>query len=150
MTSSRAATRGAMFLPVVVAGARKASWSSISSAIERRDILGQAVAVGRVVGDMDLADAGDLRGRLGDAADALAGDEQMDLAELRRGGDGGERGVLDLAAFMLDREPASSCHHSQSLELADQLVDRADLDAGLALGGSTTFSVVSRGAVSTP
>ena len=33
---------------------------------ERRDILGQLVGVGRVVGDMDLADAGDLRGGLGD------------------------------------------------------------------------------------
>jgi hypothetical protein len=32
MTSSSAATRGATFLPVVVAGARKASWLAISPA----------------------------------------------------------------------------------------------------------------------
>ena len=73
-----------MFLPVVVAGARKASWLVHQLGDERRDILGQRVGVGRVVGDMDLADAGDLRGRLGDAADARAGDEQVDLAQLRR------------------------------------------------------------------
>jgi hypothetical protein len=36
---------------------------------QRRDILGELVIVGRIVGDMDLADAGDLRGLLGDAAD---------------------------------------------------------------------------------
>ena len=73
-----------MFLPVVVAGATKASMVAHQLGDQRRDILGQAVRVGRVVGDMDLADAGDLRGRLGDAADALAGDEQVDLAQLRR------------------------------------------------------------------
>ena len=82
MTSSRAATRGAMFLPVVVAGREEGVVIGHQLRGERRDILGEAVPVGRVVGDMDLADAGDLRRRLGDRADALAGDEQMDLAQL--------------------------------------------------------------------
>ena len=53
---------------------------------DRRDILGQLMLEMRAVGDMDLADAGDLRGRLGDRADARAGDQQMDFAQLRRGG----------------------------------------------------------------
>src|SRR3546814_9165419 len=51
---------------------------------------------------MDLAHAGDLGGLFGDAADILAGDQQMDLAQLGRGGDGGQGGVLQLAAFMFD------------------------------------------------
>ena len=69
---------------------------------DRRDILGKAVIEVRGVGDMDLADAGDLRRRLGDRADVGSGDQRMDFAQLRRGGDGCERRVLDLAAFVLD------------------------------------------------
>ena len=84
ITSSRAATRGAMFLPVVVDGRDEGVVALHQPRDQRRDILGEAVAVSRIVGDMDLADAGDLRGRLGDGADARAGDEEMDLAELAR------------------------------------------------------------------
>ena len=122
-----------MFLPVVVAGATKASWPSISPAIKRRDILGERVGVSRIVGDMDLADAGDLRRRLGDAADALAGDEQMDLAQLRRGGDGGQGGVLDLAAFMLDQNQRLHATTPSVLSLPISSSTERDLDPGLAL-----------------
>ena len=51
---------------------------------DRRDILGQLMLEMRGVGDMDLADAGDLGGGFGDRADARAGDQQMDFAQLRR------------------------------------------------------------------
>ncbi len=51
---------------------------------DRRDILGQLMLEMRGVGDMDLADAGDLRRGFGDAADIRPGDQQMDFAELRR------------------------------------------------------------------
>ncbi len=44
MTSSNAATRGAMFLPVVVAGARKASWLAISPAASGATFSGSALA----------------------------------------------------------------------------------------------------------
>ena len=57
---------------------------------DRGDILGQLVLEMGGVGDMDLAHAGDLGRGLGDGADALASNEQMDLAQLRRRGDGGE------------------------------------------------------------
>ena len=57
-----------------------------------------------------------------------AGDQQMDFAELRRGGDRGQRRVLDRAAVMLDQNQRLHCDHSQRLQLGDQLVDRADLD----------------------
>ena len=49
---------------------------------------------------MDLGHAGKLRGRRGDIADAGAGDEGMNLAQLRSRGDCGEGGVLDLAALL--------------------------------------------------
>ena len=134
MTSSRAATRGAIFLPVVVAGATKASWSRHQGGGERRDILGEIVGVSRVVGDMDLADAGDLRGRLGDAADALAGDEQVDLAQLRRGGDRGERGVLHLAAFMFDENQRLHATTPRAFSLPISSSTSPTLTPGLALG----------------
>ena len=57
----------------------------------------------------------------------------MDLAQLRRGGDRCERGVLDLAALVLDVDERLHCHHSQRLEFADQLIDRTDLVARLPL-----------------
>jgi hypothetical protein len=68
MTSSSAATRGAMFLPCEVAGATKASWWPISVHDQRRDVFGQRVGIGGVVGQVHLADAGDLRGGIGNAA----------------------------------------------------------------------------------
>jgi hypothetical protein len=67
-----------------------------------RDILRQAVRISGIVGDMNLADPGDLRGLLGDAVDALAGDQQMDFAKLRCGGYGAKGGVFQLAFLMLD------------------------------------------------
>ena len=50
--------------------------------------LGKLVLEVRAVGDMDLAHAGDLGGRIGDAADIRTGDQQVDFTELRRSGDG--------------------------------------------------------------
>ena len=49
---------------------------------DRRDVLGQLVLEMGAVGDMDLADAGDLGRGIGDRADARAGDQQMDFAQL--------------------------------------------------------------------
>jgi hypothetical protein len=55
---------------------------------------------------VDLADAGDLRGLFGDGADVRARDQQMDFAELGGGGDGGERRILELPAFMFNENEA--------------------------------------------
>jgi hypothetical protein len=49
---------------------------------QRRDILGELVLQRRIVGDQHLGDAGDLGGLLRGAADAGAGDQQVDVAEL--------------------------------------------------------------------
>jgi hypothetical protein len=118
---------------------------------DRRDILGQAVAEGGAVGDMDLGDAGDLRRRLGDPTDAFAGDEGMDLAQLGRGGDRGKGGVLHLAAFMLD-ENQSDAHATtpRVLSLPISSSTLATLTPAWRLEGSTTLSTASRGVVSTP
>ena len=51
---------------------------------DRGDVLGQLVLEVRRIGDMDLADALHLRSGLGDRADVRTGDQQVDLAELRR------------------------------------------------------------------
>ena len=82
MTSSSAATRGAMFLPFDVAGNEQRIVIAHQLDDQRRDILGERMRIGGVVGDMDLADAGDLGGFGGDAVDALTRDEQMDFAQL--------------------------------------------------------------------
>jgi hypothetical protein len=69
---------------------------------DRSDVLGEAVVEVRGVGDVDLADAGDLGGGIRDRAHVAAGDERMDLTKPGRGGDRRERGVLDHAGLMLD------------------------------------------------
>ncbi len=117
---------------------------------ERRDILGEAVPISRVVGDMDLADAGDFRRRLGDAAYALAGDEQVDLAKLRRGGHRRQRGVLHLAAIMFDENQRLHATTPKVFNLPISSSTLATLTPACRLDGSSTFSTVSRGAVSTP
>ena len=99
---------------------------------------------------MDLADAGDLRGRLGDGADALAGDEQVHLAQLRRGGDRGQGGVLHLAAFMLDENQRLHATTPKAFNLPTSSSTEPTLTPAWRFDGSTTFTTVSRGAVSTP
>src|SRR3546814_14203725 len=57
---------------------------------QRRDVFRETVRVGRIIRDMDLAHAGYLAGLFADAAAFLAGDPQMDLAPLARGGYAGQ------------------------------------------------------------
>src|SRR5690606_27736352 len=117
---------------------------------ERRDIFRKIVREGRIIGDVDLADAGDFRRRLGDAIDAFAGDEKMDFAELRRSGDRGQRGVLDGASVMFD--PNERFHECTPIafSLATSSSTSATLTPAERTGGSETLTVLTRGAVSTP
>ena len=82
--------------------------------------------------------------------DALAGDEQMHLAKLRRGGDGGERGVLNLAAFMLDENQRLHATTPSVLSLPISSSTEPTFTPAWRFDGSVTFTIVSRGAVSTP
>ena len=117
---------------------------------ERRDIFGQIVIEGGVVGDMHLADACNLRGFLGHRIDARTGDEQMDFAKLRRGGDHRERGVLDGLAVMFD--PNERFHECTPIafSLATSSSTSATLTPAERTGGSETLTTLTRGAVSTP
>jgi hypothetical protein len=54
---------------------------------QRRDVFRQRIGEGGVIGEMDLADTRDLRGGFRHAGDTRTGDQKMDFAELRRGGD---------------------------------------------------------------
>ena len=108
------------------------------------------MGIGGIVGDMDLADAGDCRRRLGDPANALPGNQQMHLAQLRSGGDRRQRGVLDGLTVMLD--PNQRLHFL--IPIADSFITSSSTSATLTppcrLAGSTTFSVLTRGVTSTP
>jgi hypothetical protein len=149
ITSSRAATRGATFLPVVVAGATKASWWPISGD-QRRDILGELVLVGgrrRRHGPCSTpASFAAARRR----ADILAGDEQVDFAELRGGGDGAVGGVLQLAVSCSDENEGLHPDHSRWCAACRSARRPSHLDAGLAPPARAVFTTVRRGVMSTP
>jgi hypothetical protein len=117
---------------------------------DRRDVLGEAVVEVGGVGDMHLADARDLRCGLRNSANVRSGDERMDFAQLRRGGDCCERGVLDLAAFMLDVNERLHATTPSVLSLPISSSTEPTLSPAWRLAGSTTFSVSRRRAMSTP
>ncbi len=117
---------------------------------DRRDVLGQLMLEMRGVGDMDLARARDLGGGFGNTADARSSNEQMDFAQLRGGGDGCEGGVFDGAAIMFDEDERLHLATPIALSLSTSSSTDATLIPAWRLGGSTTFSVSSRGATSTP
>src|SRR5690606_40327356 len=108
------------------------------------------VREGGVVGDMHLAHPGDAGGFFSYAIDARTGDEQMDFAELRGGGDHRERGVLDGAAVMFD--PNERFHECTPIafSLATSSSTSATLTPAERTGGSDTLTTLTRGAVSTP
>ena len=158
MTSSSAATRGAMFLPLLVAGATNASWVSISLATSGATFSASACAKAASSATWTLPTPAIFVAASRDAVDALAGDQQMDFAELRRGGDRGVGGVLDGRAVVLDpdqavvlsvfeRPSAPKIVHfaTPMLQLATSSSTSATLTPAVRFAGSTTFSVVSRG-----
>ena len=142
MTSRRAATRGMMFLPTVVAAATIASYLSGERDDERGRRLGEPMLQRVALGEQHLGDAVELRSGFGGGFGVLAGDEHMDVAaqlprgRQRLGGLVGQRGVV-----VIGNEKSCHCrfpvlsvskHAGFVLQLVDQLGDRGDLDAGLA------------------
>ena len=117
---------------------------------QRRDVLGERMGIGRIVGDMHLADASDLRRRLRDAIDALAGDEQMHLTQLRCGGHRRQRGILDGLTVVFDPDERLHLAIPMACSLVTSSSTSATLIPAWRLPGSTTFSVVMRGVTSTP
>ncbi len=117
---------------------------------ERRDILRQRMLERRIVGDVDLADAGDLGGLFRDWTNIRAGDEQMHLAELRGGSHRGERRIFDLPAFMFDEDERLHPTTPVSRILSMSSSTEPTLIPAWRFDGSATLSVLSRGAVSMP
>ena len=115
-----------------------------------RDIFGERMAIGGVVGDMDLADAGDLRSRLGHARHAFPSDEQMDLAELAPRSHDRQCRVLDCATFMFDPYKRLHAATPNTFNLPINSSTSATFTPAVRLLGSTTVKVFSRAATSTP
>ena len=120
---------------------------------ERRDVLGQPVGVGRVLGLKHLGDARDGGGRLGGFAGLAAGHQYVHVrTHLGRGGDGvGNIGADGLAVVRSDNEDGHDQITPASLRsLSTSSATVFTLMPALRLGGSSTLSVLSRGATSTP
>src|SRR4029079_8544039 len=100
-----------------------------------------------------LAHAGSLRAPAGGALGVVPGHQHMDLAAgLRSRGDGVERGALQAAVIVFGND---ECGHGQItlaslLSVHTSVAPAGALMPALRLGGSSTFSVLMRGATSTP
>ncbi len=117
---------------------------------QRRDILGQHMRIGRIVGHQHPGDAGDPRRRLGHRADAFAGDQRMHLAQLRGGGHRRQGRVLHRAVAMLDQNQHAHAATPNSLSLATSSSTEPTLIPACRFAGSSTLSVVRRAEMSTP
>ena len=76
--SSRAATRGSTFLPVVVDGRDDGVVAVRELDDQRGERLGQRMTVSRVIGEQHLLDAGKPGGGIGGGLRALTGDQDVD------------------------------------------------------------------------
>ncbi len=121
---------------------------------QRRDVLGQLVLVGGVVGQQDFRHARDLGRGVGDGLCAFAGDQHMDVAaDLACGGDRVQRGGTERHVVVVGDD--ENVGHDQItrasvFSLSTRAATSATFTPALRLAGSTTFSVVRRGATSTP
>ena len=117
---------------------------------QRRDVFGKVVGEGGIVGPQYPGHAGDLCGRLCDAIDALTGDQCLDLAQAGGGGDGGIGRVLDRLPVMFDPNQRLHATTPSVLSLPTSSSTSATFTPACRLAGSSTFTVVRRGATSTP
>src|SRR4051794_15016989 len=101
-------------------------------------------------GGIDLRHAGDLRRRLRDVIGIVARDQRMHFAELRRRGDRPKRCILDVAAVMFDEDQNAHFAIPKPLSRSTSSSTLPTLIPAWRLAGSTTFSVSSRRATSTP
>src|SRR5437660_8534134 len=99
-----------------------------------------------------LCHAGDLRSGLGRIPGVVASDEDVNLAaDLLRGGDGVERALANrLVVVLREDQDGHQITFASLRSLSTSAFASATLTPALRLAGSTTFSVVSRGATSTP
>src|SRR5205085_10450516 len=115
---------------------------------EWRDILRELTIEVRRVSHEHLGDAGDLGRLLGNTADVRTRDQSMHFAELRRRGDRGKRRVADLAVAMLDQQQHAHCTTPKAFNFPTSSSTEPTFSPAWRLGGSATFSVSSRRAIS--
>ena len=117
---------------------------------QRRDVFRQRIGIGRIVGDMDLADARYLGGGLRHVAHALPRDDQVHLAQLGRRRDGRQRGILDGPTVMLDPYQRLHLATPSAFSFSTSSSTEPTLTPAWRLPGSATWVIVRRGAMSTP
>ena len=123
---------------------------------QRREILGEAVIVGGIVGQQHLGDAGDLGRGFGDGAAILAGDQDVHvaragLADLGGGGGGVQGGGLDrLIVVFGDDENRHQITRASFFSLSTSSSTEPTLTPPWRFAGSSTLSVMRRGVTSTP
>src|SRR5581483_8768333 len=121
---------------------------------QRRDVLGQAVGVGGIVGQAHLGDPGDFGGGLGDRGAAAAGDEDMhvgagDPGDLGGGGDRVQRRRLQRGAVMFgDDEDGHQITRASSFSLSTSSATEPTLTPPSRFFGSSTLRVTRRGSLS--
>ena len=106
----------------------------------------------RSIGMQHLRHPADLRGGLGRFRGLVAGHQHVNVAaDLLRRGNGVQRRLADRLVVVLGKDEA--CHQMTFASLrsfSTSVFASATLIPALRLAGSTTFSVCSRGAMSTP
>jgi len=120
---------------------------------ERRDILGEPVFVGVVVGEQHLSRSGDLGGGLGNGAAILAGHQNVDLAggDFDSGRDRVEGRRLQRPVVMFgDDQSSHQITRASVFSLSTSSATEATLWPPWRFAGSSTLSTVRRGVTSTP
>ncbi len=151
ITSSGAATRGMTFLPDAVEAVSDGVVVAHQADDQRGQLLGQLMAELRRVREQHLGGAVELGGGFGDALAAGAGHQHVHvLAERLGGGHGlGDVGAQRLVVVVGEQEHGHDSTPT-SLSLATSSAALATLTPALRPGGSTVFSTLRRGAMSTP
>src|SRR5690606_13993925 len=114
---------------------------------QRRQVLGKAVRVGRVVGLQYLRHTGYLRGCLSNGLAAEAGDQDMNITrQLAGSGDGVQRGWLQRRVVVLgDDQRRHQITFASLRSLSTSSATEATFTPALRAGGSFTWTMVRRG-----
>ena len=151
ITSSSAATRGMTFLPDAVEAATSRIVAAHQADDQRRQLLRQLMAELGRVREQHLRCALELGGSFGDALAVGAGHQHVHVLAQ---GLGGAHGLGDDAAqrlvVVVGEEQDRHDSAPTSLSLATSSAALATLTPALRPGGSTVFSTLRRGAMSTP
>ena len=120
---------------------------------ERRDILGEPVIVGGIIGEQHLPRAGDLGGGLGNGAAILAGHQDVEFGagDFLGGGDSVEGRRLQRCVVVFgDDEGSHQITRASVFSLSTSSATEPTLWPPCRLAGSSTLKTTRRGVTSTP